>query len=267
MGFSSTPPVPDAFIDDRGPFDLIGDVHGCADELEILLERLGYRLGRADAAGEPIYRLHHPEGRKPVLLGDLVDRGPRSPDVIRLAMHLVEEGLGYCVVGNHDDKFRRWLMGRDVKLTHGIEATIDQFRSQPDAFRRRVPGFLDALPHHLLLDGGDLVVAHAGVHADMHGEATSRVRAFAMYGEVTGERDAHGLPVRLDWARNYSGAATVVHGHVAEPDVRIRNGVYCIDTGCVFGGHLTALRWPERELVQVPAHRTWFTSPRWPVDG
>ena len=115
----------------------------------------------------------------------------------------------------------------------------------------------------LTVDGGELVVAHAGVHADMHGEDTTRVRAFAMFGEVTGERDMHGLPIRRNWARKYSGTATVVHGHVAEPEVREHNNVVCVDTGCVFGGHLTALRWPERDLVQVPAEQAWYASPRW----
>jgi len=263
MDIRVSPTPPDRFIDDTGPFDLIGDVHGCAGELEQLLHRLGYNVRYEGVAGARDYRIHHPEGRKPVLLGDLVDRGPRTPDVIRLAMHLVEEGRGHCVVGNHDDKFRRWLAGRDVKISHGLEATIEQFERESEAFRRRAADFIDGLPHHLLLDGGDLVVAHAGVHADMHGEETSRVRAFAMFGEVSGERDVHGLPVRRNWARNYSGQATVVHGHVAEPDVRERNNVVCVDTGCVFGGHLTALRWPEREFVQVAAEQAWFSSPRW----
>ncbi len=259
----TNPTAPDRFIDDSGPFDLIGDVHGCAGELERLLHRLGYEVRYEGVAGSRDYRIRHPEGRKAVLLGDLVDRGPRTPDVMRLAMHLVETGAGYCVVGNHDDKFRRWLAGRDVKVSHGLDATIAQFRRESDDFRRQVAAFIDSLPHHLLLDGGELVVAHAGVHADMHGEDTTRVRAFAMFGEVTGERDLHGLPIRRNWARKYSGTATVVHGHVAEPEVREHNNVVCVDTGCVFGGHLTALRWPERDLVQVPAEQAWYASPRW----
>jgi protein phosphatase len=263
MTLRAPPPAPDAFHGDTGPFDLIGDVHGCAGELETLLQQLGYRLDMDGPAGRREYEIEHPEGRKPVLLGDLVDRGPRTPDVMRLAMHLVGSGRGYCVVGNHDDKFRRWLAGRKVAISHGIQTTIEQFENEPDAFHGEVARFIDALPSHLVLDRGALVVAHAGVHADMHGEESSRVRAFAMYGEVTGERDRHGLPVRRDWARRYSGEATVVHGHVAEPEIRERNNVVCVDTGCVFGGHLTAMRWPEREIVQVPAEQTWFSSPRW----
>ena len=262
-----SPLPPDTHFDDLGPFDLIGDVHGCAGELEILLETLGYQLETDGPEGHRQYDITHPQGRKPVLLGDLVDRGPRSPDVLRLAMHLVDTGRGHAVVGNHDDKFRRWLMGHSVVLSHGIERTIEQFSRQTREFRDEVHDFLHLLPDHLVLDRGRLVVAHAGLHAHMHGETGKKVRSFAMFGETTGERDQHGLPIRLDWARNYSGPATVVHGHVAEPDVRERNTVLCIDTGCCFGGHLTALTWPERQLVQVPAHKEWFNSPRWPTNG
>lgn len=254
-----TPPDPRAFIDDRGPFDLIGDIHGCFDELVSLLERLGY--DRRD-----VHDWHHPQGRRLVFLGDLVDRGPNSPGVLRTVMATLAGRRGHCVVGNHDDKFRRWLVGRDVKLTHGLPETVEQVLAEPMEFRRELLAFIDTLPHHLILDGGRLIVAHAGVQADMHGEDSKRVRAFAMFGEVTGERDAHGLPIRRDWARNYGGDATVVHGHIAEPDVRERNNVICIDTGCVFGGHLTALRWPERERVQVPARQTYYHSPRWADD-
>ncbi|MFT6662323.1 metallophosphoesterase [Maricaulis maris] len=254
-----TPPDPRAFIDDSGPFDLIGDIHGCFDELVSLLARLGY--DRRD-----VHDWHHPKGRRLVFLGDLVDRGPDSPAVLRTVMSTLAGGRGHCVVGNHDDKFRRWLAGRDVKLTHGLSETIEQVQAEPVDFRRELLAFIDTLPHHLILDQGRLIVAHAGVQADMHGEDSKRVRAFAMFGEVTGERDAHGLPVRLDWARNYAGEATVVHGHIAEPDVRERNNVICVDTGCVFGGHLTALRWPERERVQVPAQQTYYHSPRWADD-
>lgn len=263
MSASISAPPATAFRSDTGPFDLIGDVHGCAGELEQLLERLGYHVEHDGPEGHRAYELTHPEGRKPILLGDLVDRGPRSPDVLRLAMHVVETGRGFCVVGNHDDKFRRWLAGHAVTLSHGIERTIEQFSRQAPDFRAAVSDFLHALPDHLILDEGRLVVAHAGLKAHMHGERSKSVRQFAMFGESTGERDRHGLPIRADWARSYSGAATVVHGHVADRRVREKNNVVCIDTGCCFGGHLTAMRWPERELVQVPAQKTWFISPRW----
>jgi protein phosphatase len=82
-----------------------------------------------------------------------------------------------------------------------------------------------------------------------------KVREFAMYGETTGETDEYGLPVRYPWASDYRGRAAVVYGHTPVPEAEWLNNTICIDTGCVYGGKLTALRWPERELVQVPASR------------
>ena len=87
------------------------------------------------------------------------------------------------------------------------------------------------------------------------GRASGRVRAFALYGETTGETDEFGLPVRLNWASEYRGKAVVVYGPV--PQAEWLNNTIDIDTGCVFGGHLTALRYPERELVSVPAHEVY----------
>ena len=254
---------PASFRADQGPFDLIGDVHGCAHELEEILEKLGWSLGARGPEGDRHYDVSHPEGRKMVLLGDLVDRGPRSPDVIRLAMQAVDSGWAYAVVGNHDDKFRRWMAGRPVTASHGLQTTIDQFSAEKRSFWRDASAFIERLPSHLILDNGALVVAHAGVRASMQGQDDLRVRSFAMYGDVTGRKDEYGNPVRGDWAETYNGAATVVHGHVAEPEVREKNNVICIDTGCAYGGALTAMRWPEREIVQVAARRVWYRSPSW----
>lgn len=255
---------PRAHQDDAGPFDLIGDVHGCAGELEALLRKLGYRVAPDGPPGYRDYRVSHPENRRVVFLGDLVDRGPRAPDVLRLVMGMVEAGRAFCVAGNHDDKWRRYLDGRDVRISHGIQDTIAQFQVQPPELQVQVHEFLESLPFHLILDGGRLVVAHAGLREDLHGETGGAARSFALFGDVAKGRDKHDLPIRRNWAANYYGHATVVHGHVAKPDVREQNNVICIDTGCVFGGHLTALKWPERQLVQVPAERVWFESPQWP---
>lgn len=255
--------TPHSYREDTGPFDLIGDIHGCAGETELLLEKLGYRVEYQGPAGSRSYDVSHPKGRKPVFLGDLVDRGPRSPDVMRLVMGMVRRGEAYAVVGNHDDKFRRWLEGRNVHLSHGIEETIEQFEQEDAAFKSEVRDFIRAMPTHLILDRGDLLVAHAGLAEKFHGRFTGEERSFAMFGDVAKHRDQHGLPVRLNWAADYSGTRTVVHGHVAEPEVRELNNVYCIDTGCCFGGRLTALTWPERKLVQVEAREAYFHSPRW----
>jgi hypothetical protein len=254
---------PDTHQHEAGPFDLIGDVHGCAAELEELLERLGYHVIWSGPEGFREYIVTHPSGRRPVFLGDLVDRGPRSPDVMRLVMAVVAAGTGFCVIGNHDDKYRRWMEGRSVKMSHGIAQTVEQHEQQSAEYAVRAKDFLERLPHHLILDEGRLVVAHAGLREDLHGQVTGEARAFAMFGQVTGEKDEYGLTIRLNWAAAYAGRAMVVHGHVAEPDVREENGVICIDTGCVFGGRLTAYRWPERETVQVPAKQAYVPSPRW----
>ncbi|HEY3811619.1 MAG TPA: polynucleotide kinase-phosphatase [Caulobacteraceae bacterium] len=250
--------------DDHGPFDIIGDVHGCAEELEALLEKLGYAVAWSEERGERAVTVTPPQGRKAVFLGDLVDRGPNSPDALRIAMAMVDAGTGYCVQGNHEHKFARWLEGRKVKVAHGLQATIDQVEAQGNdrGFRERLPKFLEDLRSHLWLDGGKLAVAHAGLKAEMIGRGSGAVRAFALYGETTGEIDEYGLPVRADWAANYRGDATMVYGHTPVVEAQWVNNTLCIDTGCVFGGKLTALRWPEKELVEVPARAVWYEPVR-----
>jgi protein phosphatase len=243
--------------DDVGPFDIIGDVHGCASELEELLTALGYAVAWGETLGERSVVVTPPAGRKAVFLGDLVDRGPNAPDCLRIAMSMVAAGTGYCIQGNHERKFGRWLAGRKVTIAHGLQQTIDQYELADRGFKENVQPFVDDLRSHLWLDGGRLAVAHAGLKAEMIGRGSGAVREFALYGETTGEIDAFGLPVRADWAANYRGETTVVYGHTPVPEARWVNNTLCIDTGCVFGGKLTALRWPERELVEVPAHQVW----------
>jgi protein phosphatase len=250
----------------QGPFDIIGDVHGCADELERLLETIGYAVRWADGAGERSVRVVPPPGRRAVFVGDLVDRGPRTPDVLRIVMALCETGGGFCVPGNHDDKLLRWLKGRNVQPAHGLAETITQFDGQPASFRQRTREFLDTLVSHLWLDGGRLVVAHAGIPAHMIGRTSGAVRAFCLYGDTTGEMDAFGLPVRRNWAATYAGEAAIVYGHTPMAAPVWLNNTINIDTGCCFGGGLTALRWPEREVVTVPAIRP-YAVPRRPLGG
>jgi protein phosphatase len=237
-----------------GPFDIIGDVHGCADELEELMTRLGYRFAWQDRT--PV--VTPPNGRMAVFVGDLVDRGPRSPDVMRIAMSMVEAGSALCVVGNHDEKLKRKLDGRDVKISHGLQETLDQLATESEDFVRGAHRWLGKLVSHYMLDGGRLVVAHAGLKEELQGRTSGAVRGFAMYGETTGEVDEYGLPVRWNWAAEYKGKAKVVYGHTPVPEARWINGTICIDTACVFGGTLTALRYPELELVSVPAKRMYY---------
>jgi protein phosphatase len=237
---------------DHGPFDIIGDVHGCCDELVVLLGKLGYEV--AEEGSVPT----HAEGRKAVFLGDLVDRGPNVPGVLRLAMGMVEAGSAICVPGNHERKLVRALRGRNVQVTHGLAESLDQLEVEPPEFREQALEFLDGLVSHAVLDDGRLVVAHAGMREEMQGRASAAVRAFALYGETTGETDEMGLPVRYPWALEYRGAASVVYGHTPVQEPEWVNNTINIDTGCVFGGALTALRYPEKELVSVPADQTYY---------
>ncbi|GGN80813.1 polynucleotide kinase-phosphatase [Actinoplanes lobatus] len=245
---------------EHGPFDIIGDVHGCRAELEALLGKLGWQLVR-DERDRPVDAVH-PEGRKAVFVGDLVDRGPDSPGVLRLVMGMVAAGHAICVPGNHEQKLARKLNGRNVQLTHGLPETLEQLEAEDPAFVAEVRVFIDGLVSHYVLDDGNLVVAHAGLKEAYHGRASGRVRSFALYGETTGETDEYGLPVRYPWAREYRGSAAVVYGHVPTPVPEWINNTICLDTGCVFGGALTALRWPSRELVAVPAAKEYYAPVR-----
>jgi calcineurin-like phosphoesterase family protein len=243
--------------DVRGPFDIIGDVHGCADELIALLTQLGYGV-QLEGAGDARRTITTaPKGRRAYFVGDLVDRGPNSPDVLRIVMGMVERGQAFCVIGNHDDKFRRWLKGHNVKIAHGLERTIAQIEDQGEAIKTRALAFLDTLPSHAWLDDGALAVAHAGVRENMLGRDSARTHDFGLYGDSTGRPAADGLPERFNWAADYGGKTAIIYGHTPVAEPAWQNNTMCIDTGCVFGGTLTALRWPERELVSVPAQQTY----------
>ena len=247
---------------DPSKFDIIGDIHGCAEELETLLRTLGYGVAWAEREGERLPSVTAPEGRKVVFVGDLVDRGPRTPDVLRIAMHMVDTGTAYAVMGNHDRKLMRWLDGRNVQITHGLQQSIDQLSTESADFKQRAKVFLDAMRSHYWLDNGKLAVAHAGLKEEMIGRGSGAVREFALFGDTTGEMDEFGLPVRRDWAAEYRGKTSIIYGHVATSEAQWVNNTICVDTGCVYGGRLTAMRWPERELVSVPAAKVYYEPSR-----
>lgn len=272
---------------EHGPFDIIGDIHGCCDELEVLLQKLGYEKDTEtnslsasprppiSASSSSPSSLHfptyyHPEGRKAVFLGDLLDRGPRILDTVKLVQNMVAAGTAICVPGNHENKLLRKLRGKNVKLNHGLEQTLAEIEALPEdirkPFTKELYEFLDSLVSHYVLDAGRLVVAHAGLKQEMQGRGSGAVREFALYGETTGEIDEFGLPVRYNWAAEYRGEAMVVYGHTPVLEAQWLNNTIDIDTGCVFGGKLTALRYPEKELVSVPAARTYYEPAR-PIQG
>ncbi|WP_371225382.1 polynucleotide kinase-phosphatase [Roseovarius sp. 2305UL8-3] len=251
---------------DHGPFDIIGDIHGCFDELTELLGNLGYVIDPFEAGSEDLIRARHPEGRTAFFVGDITDRGPRNLDALRLVIGMCDEGSGRCVIGNHDFKLNKWLKGRNVTQAHGLDLTVSELEKTSEAFRKRVSDFIWDLRSHAWLADGKLVIAHAGLKEEMHGRGSGYVRNFAMFGETTGEVDEFGLPVRLEWARDYRGKADVVFGHTPMAEAEWLNHTMCIDTGCVFGGKLTALRWPERETVSVPA-KTQYAVPAKPLNA
>ncbi len=256
-----------------GPFDIIGDIHGCYDELTSLLAKLGYEPISAAEAGieprqsevdAPVYR--HSQGRRVIFLGDLVDRGPASDKVLALVMNTVDAGHGFCVPGNHDIKLLKKLRGKKVRITHGLAETLEQLEPLSQDYKDSAAVFIEKLVSHLVLDGGNLVVAHAGLKEAYQGRSSGKVREFCLYGETTGETDEYGLPVRYNWAIDYRGKARVVYGHTPTSQAAWLNNTICIDTGCVFGGSLTALRYPENELVSVPALRQYY-EPAKPLHG
>ena len=254
--------------DEAGPFDIIGDVHGCFDELVALLEQLDYRIAPTDvgdSAGTG-FSVNHPQDRKVVFVGDLVDRGPGVANVLKLVMSMVAGGTALCVAGNHEAKLVRKLKGRNVQVSHGLAESLAQLDMESPEFRQQATEFMDGLISHYVLDGGNLVVAHAGMKEEYQGRASARVRDFCLFGETTGETDEWGLPVRADWAAGYRGQATIVYGHTPVTEPTWLNRTINVDTGCVFGGRLTALRYPENELVSVPAAAVYYEPVR-PLGG
>ena len=251
---------------EHGPFDIIGDIHGCFDETCALLTQLGYGIDSDLDTGTPRYHITPPADRKAIFIGDLVDRGPDSPNVLRLVMDMVEDDVAICVPGNHEIKLQKKLYGKNVKLTHGLAETMEQLAGEPPEFIERVKKFITSLISHYVMNDGKLVVAHAGMKESFQGRGSGAVRSFALYGETTGETDEYGLPIRYNWASEYRGNAAVVYGHTPVLEAEWLNNTICIDTGCVFGGKLTALRYPEKELVQVPAAATYYEPVR-PLRG
>lgn len=242
---------------ETGAFDIIGDVHGCGEELEQLLIKLDYEV----ETGENFpfgYQVIPPSGRKAFFVGDLTDRGPDSPKVLRIVMSMIKQKKALCVRGNHDDKVYRMLLGKKVKLVHGLAETAEQLDKEPIEFVEQVRDFLGKLVNHYVVDNGNLVVAHAGLREDMHGRASGKVNSFCLYGDTTGKKDEFGLVERLNWATDYRGKAFVVYGHTPQAEAVWENNTMNIDTGCVFGGWLTALRYPEREIVQVRAIEEYY---------
>lgn len=241
---------------DKGPFDIIGDVHGCFDELIMLLTKLGYKIDG--------YHVTHPQNRKVVFLGDLVDRGPKIVEVLKLLMNMVKDGVAYCVQGNHDNKLYRKLEGRNVLVKNGLEDSLEQLENESQEFKKEVKDFLKYLESHLIFDDYNLVVCHAGIKEEYIGRTSKNVRSFTLYGETTHETDEFGLPIRYLWAKDYKGKSLILYGHTPNLEPFRLNNTINIDTGCVFGNKLTCYRYPEDEFVAVQALKT-YSEPARPI--
>lgn len=229
--------------------DIIGDIHGCFMEFQQLTKELRYSW----ETGIPV----HPDGRKLAFVGDLTDRGPQSLKVIEVIYELFKQNGTYYTPGNHCNKLYRYFSGNKVQVTHGLETTVAEFKALTRNEQKRMKAMFMELyeksPLYLILDEGNLVISHAGIREEDIGKAPSKVKTFVLYGDITGEKHRDGSPVRRDWAKNYHGKATIVYGHTPVSQPRLVNQTYNIDTGAVFGGALTALRYPEMTLVSVPS--------------
>lgn len=230
--------------------DIIGDIHGCYEELIELIQKLDYSF----TSGLPI----HPEGRMLAFVGDATDRGPSSLQTLQLLFKMQDANILHYCPGNHCNKLYRYTLGNRVQISHGLETTvaeIDQLsKEKRHRFVQQYRRFYDSLPLFQTFDDGQLIIAHAGIREQMiFSPISSKTKAFVLYGETTGETLPNGRPVRLDWASSYKGSSLIVYGHTPVVDARFFNNTVNIDTGCVFGGKLTALRYPEMEIVSVPS--------------
>lgn len=230
--------------------DIIGDIHGCYDEFRELTKTLGYDWSK----GYP----SHSDGRSLAFVGDLTDRGPNSLKVIEVVYDLVvKKKMAYYTPGNHCNKLYRYFLGNKVQVTHGLETTVAEFEALKSHEKHRIKEMFIELyeqnPLHQILDNGKLVIAHAGIREDLIGKGNAKVKTFVLYGDITGEKHPDGFPVRRDWAKEYKGKAIIVYGHTPVKEPRILHNTYNIDTGAVFGGKLSALRYPEMKIVSVPS--------------
>lgn len=241
--------------------DFIGDVHGCYDEFMELLKRLGYVR---DAKGD-VYR--HPDGRKLLSLGDITSRGPRSIPMLQFFIRHVEAGLAEMVDSNHGWKIARWLDGRRVHLAHGDEKVEEEFRrfleehgeEEWSRLREASRILLLGSPSHMIIEkNGKIaaVAAHAGIRDTDIGKSHPAIDSFVRYGDVAG-LDETGRPIRRDWTRGRTSHVPIIWGHDPRPVPERKNNAINIDQGCVFGGHLTAYRFPEDEWVMVKARRNY----------
>lgn len=220
---------------------IFGDLHSCYDELSEFLD------------------LYWDKERKVIFLGDYIDRGPKPIKTLKLLMNLVESRQAICILGNHDDKLRRYLRGNPVKIAGSFIKTVEAIEKKSNKFKKRLLNFLESLPYKLETD--ELICVHG---AYINNYSLKMQRNFALYGEIDGRIDSNGYPIRQrNWINQYEGTAVICHGHINVEEVEIFNTpnggkVYNLDTGCVFGRKLSALKFPEMEIVEIKAKKVYY---------
>ena len=228
--------------------DIIGDVHGCMRELEEIFKTMGYNYNN----------IWEHEGRIPAFCGDLTDRGYKSIEVSELIIKMVKNNKGIYVIGNHCDKLYRYLKGSKVKINNGLETTVHEFenldKNRMENFRRDFIWLYESSSFYVVLDNGKLIVSHGGVKEEMIGKLGGRVRKQCLYGDITGEKDEQGYPIRENWFLDYRGNALNIYGHTPCIESKVIHNTLNVDGGCVFGGELRAFRYPENKLIKVKSY-------------
>ena len=255
-------------IDVGNGLDIIGDIHGCFDEFMELLFKLGY----VEKDGLFV----HPEGRKLVSVGDITSRGPKSIAALKFFIAHKKAGLSYMTDSNHGWKIARWLDGRNVQLTHGDDAVAAEFaeyeavhgRKAVDKLRMASKELLLKAPSHYILmkDGEEVaVVTHAGIRDSYIGQDSGKIRSFTRYGDVRGFDEVTGRPLRYDWFLEHKSKHTIIWGHDPKIEPLFTHNTVNIDQGCVFGGSLTALRFPEMTTISVKGNVDYSYNPDNPI--
>lgn len=239
-----------------GALDIIGDVHGCLDELTSLLEKLGYERTEDGYA--------HPEKRKAVFLGDIANRGPNSLGTLALVMDMVSGGNAFYTPGNHCNILYQYFLDQYEKSdlsTEGVETTIEELEDLSEEeraeFRERFKNLYEMSPPYLVFHDGELVVTHAGIRERDIGKVNEEIAQFCLRGDTLEETTDQGYPIRRPWPLSYNGDSLVVYGHSPVEKATFVNGTINIDQGAVYGGYLTALQFPERELMHVKAQEDY----------
>jgi protein phosphatase len=236
-------------------YDFIGDIHGCYETLKSLLEKLDYKFNDSNNCW-----VHSSGNRIPVFLGDLVDRGPASYQVIALVMQMVRNNLAKYVPGNHCNKLFRHLKGNNVKVGNALKITlvhIEYEKKQNFEEVNRVLNdfvdYIDKCKYHIVLDKGNVIAVHAAVDVENVGVYNKRTKEKNIYGFLDNSKvDEDGRPLRIPTYDIYKGKSLVVHGHIANEEPIFKNNVLDIDTGCgIKGGKLTAYRYPEGNFVSI----------------